>query len=144
MIWVRSRKWVETLWEPVVSTAVISITSPEEGEVEIPDSPDMIQAVLRLQFDDVRGDQANAMSAEHARAIIEFLATMPPVACILVQCFAGISRSAAVAAAISRMVYGEDSFFFINYVPNIHVYRTILNEWQKVIEEESSEQPPSQ
>lgn len=47
---------------------------------------------------------------------------------IIVNCEAGISRSAGVAAALSKIYNGHDSFFFKNFLPNMLVYRTILEE----------------
>lgn len=52
--------------------------------------------------------------------------------CLLVHCEAGVSRSAAVAAAIALVQRGRggDEEFFTSrsrFVPNMHVYRTMLN-----------------
>ena len=49
------------------------------------------------------------------------------------QCDAGISRSSATAAAISKIIYGTDEWVFNNphYVPNMQIYRTILNTFYK-------------
>ena len=46
---------------------------------------------------------------------------------LMVHCQAGLSRSPGVAAAIARIKYGNDDFYFKNYMPNTLVYRTILN-----------------
>ena len=46
----------------------------------------------------------------------------------MVHCFAGISRSAAVAAAISKLKGLDDSQFLDEpFEPNVRVYRTLLD-----------------
>ncbi len=50
---------------------------------------------------------------------------------IAVHCEAGISRSAGVAGALSLIYNGSDKFYFDNYLPNIFVYRKILNAYMK-------------
>jgi hypothetical protein len=50
---------------------------------------------------------------------------------IVINCEAGISRSAAIAAALSKILTGDDKVFFDQFIPNRHIYRTILTEWQK-------------
>lgn len=65
-----------------------------------------------------------------AQQILDFVAEMwPQVKCFLVHCHAGMSRSPAVAAAIEHIYHGEksDSYWFKTKVPNMLVYRTILN-----------------
>jgi predicted protein tyrosine phosphatase len=46
----------------------------------------------------------------------------------MVHCEAGTSRSPAVAAAISRIYYGDDGEFLLPhlYQPNMHVFRQKL------------------
>ena len=46
---------------------------------------------------------------------------------IVVHCEAGISRSAGVAGVLSLIYNGTDEYYFKNYLPNILVYRKILN-----------------
>lgn len=127
MIWVRSRKFVEEVWEPVLPTAVISITTIGDELAVIPEDEAMVPAVLRLQFDDVGKDHVNAMTPEQAEEVVGFIMNLPsPVACVLVHCDAGISRSAGIAAALSKVLYEDDSFFFINYLPNYHVHQQVV------------------
>lgn len=45
---------------------------------------------------------------------------------LYINCAAGISRSAGVAAAISKFYTGDDEFFYKNYVPNRYVYIKVL------------------
>lgn len=104
--------------------------------------------VLQLEFDDwdIRAkrliteefkDSAAAkkqifFSEEQAQKIIEFVKKyIDKVELIICQCDAGISRSAGVAAALSKCINGNDIFFFENYLPNSLVYSTIVKEWNK-------------
>lgn len=69
-----------------------------------------------------------------ARAIIEFYQEVEKqkITELLVHCEAGWSRSPAVAGALSKIFLGDDSLFFQNYSPNMHVYRLIINEAVKM------------
>lgn len=54
----------------------------------------------------------------------------------MIHCEAGISRSAAIAAAIELIKHGRgaDNLYFDQstpYVPNTHVYKVILKVWQE-------------
>ena len=44
------------------------------------------------------------------------------------HCEAGISRSAGAVAALSKVINGDDSYFFKMFLPNRLVYRLILQE----------------
>ncbi len=46
---------------------------------------------------------------------------------IVVHCEAGISRSAGVAGALSLIYNGSDQYYFDKFLPNMLVYRKILN-----------------
>lgn len=52
---------------------------------------------------------------------------------ILVQCDAGVSRSAGMAAALSKYYNGDDTPFFrsLGYIPNMEIYSTILKYFMK-------------
>jgi len=110
---------------------ILSITDPERLEATFAASPHQ-KAILRLQFHDKSGPRAaasgkTAMTPEQARSIIAFVREhLAEVQLIICQCEAGISRSAAVAAALSRILQGEDSFFFTHYAPNDWIYHTLL------------------
>jgi len=45
----------------------------------------------------------------------------------MVHCEAGMSRSPAVGAAISKLRWDDDQVFFDKYTPNMRVYRHIMN-----------------
>lgn len=116
---------------PSVPYLILSITDPERPEATFAASPQQ-KAILRLQFHDKSGPRAvasgkTAMTREQARTIIAFVqAHLTEAQLIICQCEAGISRSAAVAAALSRILQAEDSFFFEHYAPNEWIYQTLL------------------
>ena len=115
--------------QPNVPYVLISITDPGTDPAQIAESP-LCMGVLRLQFFDV--DIAygglRAPSEEDAEAIVQFVRRYQSMADLIIcQCEAGISRSAGVAAALSRWLNGHDEEFFRRYLPNRLIYRLILN-----------------
>jgi len=93
-------------------------------------------SVLHLAFDDVDTDfylsGSVFMSEEQAENIINFVRSFDHINDIIVQCKAGISRSAAVAMAISRYYNGNEGIFKDNpYNPNPYVYNLVLEEFRK-------------
>lgn len=94
--------------------------------------------VIRLHFDDLEeetlsfrmaiGRDARILTEEQADEILDFVERNSAISYIIVHCAAGVSRSPAIGAALS-LIYngrGEDQRFFDEFVPNRHVYRTIL------------------
>ena len=116
---------------PEMPYAVISITDPEREEAALAESPNR-RAVLRLSFHDKSKARAatlgkTAMTSADAQTILGFVQEhRREVTLIVCQCEAGISCSAAIAAALSRIMQGEDSFFFVHYAPNDYIYKTLL------------------
>lgn len=111
---------------------MISITSPLEDraniEVKIP--------ILRLQFDDIDKDDISKITTlplqpftkGDAMKIFDFIEFEKPDM-IITHCKAGVCRSAAVNAALSKIILGKDDRFFQEKVPNMLVYTTMLNYW---------------
>ena len=65
----------------------------------------------------------------YADKILEFVSTYASdVDLIVVHCEAGISRSAGCAAALSLIYNKEDQYYFDNFLPNMLVYRKIINQ----------------
>jgi len=117
---------------PDVPYIVASITDPEQPEADIAESP-LRRDVLRLKFHDM-GDYGQplhddiVMTPDDARALLTFVQThLGEVELIVCQCEAGVSRSAGMAAALSRLIQDEDGFFLTHYWPNRWVYRTVLD-----------------
>ena len=47
---------------------------------------------------------------------------------LYINCAAGISRSAGIAAAISKFYTDNDNYFYRNYIPNRYVYMKVLTQ----------------
>ena len=104
-----------------VPTAIISITDVFELEANIPNQLNLVDC-LRLKFEDVFEDESGAMCQADADDIAEFLSNTEFEE-LWIHCEGGVSRSAAVAAAISKHLYGDDMWVFQNpnYYPNLWV-----------------------
>lgn len=123
---------------PFAPVAIISITDVSEPLANIPANYN-IRCCLRLQFDDVFVDEDNAMCQAHANDIAEFVYNIDENYIeadeIWIHCEGGVSRSAAVAAAISKHLYGDDMWVFSNpaYYPNMWVNKLVTealdDEW---------------
>ncbi len=111
--------------------ALISITN-EEGtwpKLNVQEDDKNFKGVLKLLFDDIdKADEGLILfSQAHAEQILDFMeARHPFLDLLVVHCYAGMSRSPGVAAAISRIFKGHDGEFFQTKTPNMLVYRTIL------------------
>lgn len=127
----------------------ISVKCPydSEGWAKLPDNPNRMQTLL-LAFDDWDDYQKHKLTTEfknnprvgemvffsndHAKSIVGLVQEyQKKVEAIVCQCDAGISRSAGIAAALSKCIVGHDMQFFERYHPNRRVYRMILNEWYR-------------
>jgi predicted protein tyrosine phosphatase len=113
--------------------ATISITDPGSPPAKLHEDGGC-QDVLRLEFWDLDrpalGYKDNLFTPEDARQIIRFAKKWAPkVDTIMTHCEAGISRSAAVAAFLSKVVLGEDGDYFTRAYPNRLVFRTLMKTW---------------
>ena len=74
--------------------------------------------------------------------ILSFVAEVRELSSILiVHCDAGISRSAGVAAALGLILNGRGGdrrFFSPPYVPNMHVYRLLLDTYSEIVGEDTA------
>lgn len=85
--------------------------------------------VLYLFFDDEE-DGNTAMTTEDAVQIVDFMEQYRDEnIAMYFHCNAGVSRSAACAAAAMLIEWGDDTEIFDNgrYAPNMHCYRSILD-----------------
>jgi len=76
---------------------------------------------------------AGLFSHEQALQIVDFVEGIKDkVKGFLIHCEAGVSRSAAVAAAIELMLNGSSDRIFNDrrYSPNMYVYTKLIQEWQ--------------
>jgi len=90
--------------------------------------------VLRLAFWDLWGDipgtSYKAIQDSDVEAIIAFVDSLPDNCVLVVQCEAGISRSAGVAAAIDKYANMDSNDWIFKsgkFVPNMIVYNKVLN-----------------
>ena len=122
---------------------VISITDPNLFRQFFPKSKNRLD-VLRLQFHDWTKDALEKHGKElveqgyvffnkrMAKEIIEFINKYrDKIELIMIHCEAGISRSAAVGAALAKCLGQSNMHFFLDHrmYPNDLVYWTILDEW---------------
>jgi len=133
---------------------MVSIYSPELGEAILPEYS-QLSAVLRIKCHDVDYNEAGEITAQRgfsdydeiikfnenmAVDIINFVSEHAPKN-IVVHCDAGLSRSPAVAMALSEIFnYGANmpQMFVRSYVGgmhfyNKHIYRTILKMGEKLM-----------
>ena len=119
------------------STIVISIydpnKKPELTNHDLQTIPHLC-GLLSVPFWDELLDEHGCMTELQAREILSFVKThLPWISNIVVHCEAGISRSAGVAAALAKILNGNDDFFFDyfhnRYVPNMTCYRRILEQY---------------
>ena len=113
--------------------AIISIIDPG---TEINDFHNNVpeDSILRLHFwdRDSATDGSKLFTIEDAKQILEFTEKyIDSVDFFIVHCGAGISRSSGCAAALSKIYNQTDEDIFTNpeYIPNMLVYRTILEEY---------------
>lgn len=113
---------------------VISIRDRDKDRASMPKSKARL-SVLDLAFDDVDcqvTEYVVLFNKSHAKQILKFFNEYKDkVDLIVCQCEAGISRSAGTAAALSKLRGQGDDIYFKRYIPNRHVYRTILEEGHK-------------
>lgn len=117
--------------EHTFRTCIISISTVGGKANYLPKtSVNRILAVLPLWFDDELCG-ANSFDKDIAAQILRFIDIWKShVDCILVHCDAGISRSAAVCAALKRYL-GEDDWDIFRdprYDPNALVYHTMMEQ----------------
>ena len=70
-------------------------------------------------------------SAVHAEAIVGFYRSLPPeVEKVVIHCEAGVSRSAAVGAALAHCLRQPEEQFFSRSHPNHRVRRLVIEAWR--------------
>lgn len=131
---VYSRPAIERVPPHDVPHVVISITTTTAERARIPESPEC-RGVLRLAFPDADSavdgySEDDLFGTRHADQVWDFvLGHRDEIGRVVLHCDAGLSRSPGVAAALSRVLVGDDSGFFKRYRPNMRVYRTLLERY---------------
>jgi hypothetical protein len=105
--------------------AAISIGSSHELPVL---SEDNRVGLLRLVFEDIsRPDTPESFTPALAAEILDFVTSVWDKADVfLIHCDVGLSRSPAVAAALSQIYYGDDGRWFELTFPNRLVYELLV------------------
>lgn len=142
-IYVFSQKDIENYAKEKHDTAtlLISITAHglEKANVRA-NSKNNIQKILFLEFDDTDNDKDGIQRKDATRIRTFLIKNIPKynIDTILVNCNAGQSRSAGVAAALMYYFNNDDTPIFGNYkyTPNMKCYRTVLN---RIFEEDYDE-----
>lgn len=108
-----------------VPWAAIAISS--DGDFPALDDTNRL-ALLQLVFEDTLDrDSPDAFNAFQATAILDFVAEWwDRIDVWLIHCELGLSRSPAVAAALSRIYYQDDGPWFELEFPNALVYELLL------------------
>jgi len=115
---------------------VISIRDPNSKRARLPKLYSRL-AILDLEFSDLDEHLPSEsfyilFTKEDAKKILNFYNKYKDkIEIVVCQCEAGISRSAGVAAALSKIYNEEDEIYFKRFIPNKRVYRTILEEYYK-------------
>lgn len=91
--------------------------------------------VLTLDFDDAdeQFGSVKLYTKEQARQVFSFVkSNLAVVEEFIIHCAAGISRSAGMAAALSKIYNKDDTEFFKASRPNMFVYRQTLKAWEEL------------
>lgn len=116
--------------------AVISMQDSYTGGIGFQfTKTDFCKGVLTLLVDDKQTETGSTLlfSEENAHQIIEFIEDYLYVDTLLVHCYGGQSRSAAVGAFAVKMLGGDNSEAFSKRTPNMHIYKTLENVWEERI-----------
>ena len=113
----------------IISITDVGSSKPQFGRMA------NIYYMLRLEFDDVLHNEPNAMTSSQANDIVQLIKVLKNSAVgidninFIVHCEGGVSRSAAICAAIKTILGQDDMDIFRNpkYAPNKHCYYTLLN-----------------
>ena len=112
---------------------VISITDPRSERVRV---DNLFMDILYLQFydldDQTKMKDFKLFTDTDAKNILYFVDYYKSkVDLLVVHCEAGISRSVGVAGALSKIYNRSDEYYFKHYLPNMLVYRTLLNNYEE-------------
>lgn len=115
--------------------AVISITEPPGNDfVDLSEFGDKVKYRLKLVFDDIDDEKyGRVISDEDVKNILDFFEKIKKdnIKLLICQCRAGVSRSAAVAAAAHHIINGHHNEHIIlkdkRYYPNITVLSKIIS-----------------
>jgi len=114
---------------------VISVRDPDSEIAKFPKLQSRLE-VLDLKFSDLDGIHFPSdgfyilFDTSMAEDILDMVyAYKDKISLIICQCEAGISRSAGIAGALSKILNNDDTVYFKKFIPNRLVYRTILEKY---------------
>lgn len=117
---------------------VISVQEPNYDFVKLPEQKSRLDW-LGFNFFDLDKDTGVfpyskfVFTSKQAKEIVDFVEKWKnKVDLILINCVAGISRSTGIAGALSKILNGDDTYYFKKYLPNMLVYRKILEEYNNL------------
>jgi len=116
---------------------VISIQDPNYDFVKLPEQNSRLDWIGFKFYDLDRDCECFPYSRflfeqENAISILNFVNKWKDkINLILINCVAGVSRSMAIGAALGKILNNDDSYFFKEGIPNMRVYRKILEEYNK-------------
>lgn len=102
----------------------------KEHDDFIKENPNALESVKKAHYL-ATVEYYEPMTDEQADQVVEFVEKYKDVELIVVHCEAGISRSAGLAAALSKIMTGDDIRFFKKFLPNMLVYRKIINAYER-------------
>ena len=122
---------------------VISIQDPNFEFVKLPEQKSRLD-YLGLIFYDLDKDTGQfpydrfLFKESQANSILQFVDKWKDkVDLIVINCVAGVSRSMGVGGALGKILNDDDTYFFKQGIPNMLVYRTILNRYHETKENKS-------
>ena len=123
------------------NTSIISITCPEDGYVDFGDNK-YIVSVFRMRFNDIDHDKIPEIPPPELHNFYGLKDFVDRLCCeeLIIHCHAGISRSAAVAAAIDEYLHlGYHIFDDERYHPNRLVYKYACIELGMIVNRETED-----
>jgi predicted protein tyrosine phosphatase len=121
------------MFPPEKSYGVIRLLSPEGHYPELKNNQ-YFKGIVKIECHDVlkQSNKYIIFNDDHAEEIVAFLNKVKnDIETLYISCDAGLSRSPAVAAAITAILGEDDMIYFIKYLPNNHIYNTILKVYRK-------------
>lgn len=114
----------------------ISIYDPDQPQIIFDlSNRSGIHSVHYFKFWDETEMKHGAMSEDDATLLAKYVLMEHknnPQAHLVVNCEGGVSRSAGVAAAVSKYFNGKDDYYFNSrFVPNMRCYRLVLDALHK-------------
>lgn len=106
-------------------TAIVSITCPEDPDIIFTNN-ESIKSIFRMKFNDIDTDKIPNLPPPKRDDFIGLKDFADNLCCeeLIVHCGAGVSRSAAVAAALNEYLHlGYTIFGREQYHPNSLVYK---------------------